>query len=216
MKKLILKIKDPVSCLTHMIGAVLSVIGLIGLLSIAIHKGTLWHIVGFSIFGISLILLYTASTVYHMLDISKKVNLILRKIDHMMIFVLIAGTYTPVCLTSFRGRFGFTILASVWGVGILGILLKIFWMRLPRWISTGLYLIMGWIVIVALKPLAQSMPTKAFLWMCIGGALYTVGAMIYGFERPRLPWKHFGSHEIFHLFVMAGSFSHYLMVCFIV
>lgn len=206
------KIKDPISCMTHMIGAILSVGGLIWLLIAASKKGSIWHWIGFSVFGVSLILLYTASTVYHMFDRSEKTNRLLQKIDHMMIFVLIAGTYTPICLTILRDRGGLWMLLLIWTIGIGGMILKGFRMNLPRWISTGLYLMMGWIVIIAIYPLFRLMPLGGFLWMCTGGVLYTIGAMIYGFQRPRLPWKHFGSHEVFHLFVMAGSFSHFMMM----
>jgi len=210
--KYIKNIKDPVSCLTHMAGAIASIVGLVFLLTKAISLGTPTHIVGFSIFGASLILLYTASTVYHMLDISDKVNLILRKIDHMMIFVLIAGTYTPICITALKGSWGFTLLAIIWTIGILGIILKLFWMDAPRWFSTAIYTAMGWLIVIAIYPLSKVLPTGALVYMGLGGVFYTVGAVIYGLKWPKINFKHFGFHEIFHIFVLAGSTSHFLMV----
>ena len=150
MPKILKKIKDPVSCLTHMAGAIASIVGMIFLILLAVREGTPWHIVGFSIFGASLILLYSASTIYHMLDISDRVNLILRKVDHMMIFVLIAGTYTPICITALRGGLGWTLLVVIWTAGILGMILKGVWMNAPRWLSTLIYAVMGWMIILAI------------------------------------------------------------------
>lgn len=214
MITLIKKIKDPVSCLTHMAGAILSIVGLVFLVVMAAKTKTPWHIVGFSIFGASLILLYTASTVYHMLNISDKVNLILRKIDHMMIFVLIAGTYTPICLTVLRGVWGWVILSVVWAIAISGIFLKGFWMNAPRWLSTAIYLVMGWIVVIAIYPLSKTMPLTGLILLGVGGLMYTVGAVIYGLKWPKINFKYFGFHDIFHIFVLAGSLSHFFMMYF--
>lgn len=216
MINLIKKIKDPVSCLTHLVGAILSIIGLVALVIAAVKTRTPWHTVGFSIFGASLILLYTASTVYHMLNISEEVNLVLKKIDNIMIFVLIAGTYTPICLTALRGPWGWTILSLVWAIAIIGVFLKIFWINVPRWASTAIYLIMGWLVIVAIYPLSKFLPVKGILLLATGGVMYTVGAVIYGLKKPNLNFKYFGFHEIFHIFVMAGSLSHFLLMYFLV
>lgn len=216
LKYLILKIKDPVSCLTHMAGALLSLIGLVLLLVMAVRTKTPWHIVGFAIFGTSMVLLYTASTLYHMLNISDRGNRILRKIDHMMIFVLIAGTYTPICLTLLRGIWGWSILAVVWTIALFGIVLKGFFINTPRWLSTLIYLVMGWIVIVAIYPLVRAMSIGGLVLLSIGGAMYTLGAAIYGFKWPKINFRYFGFHELFHLFVMAGSLSHFLMMYFAV
>lgn len=207
-----LKLKDPVSGLTHLFGALLSVVGLIVLVVYAVNIGTVWHTVSFAIFGASLILLYTASSLYHLLPVSEKSAKVLRKIDHMMIYVLIAGTYTPIALIPLRGAWGWSILISIWGIAMVGITLKILWFDAPRWLYTLFYVIMGWLVVIAFVPLARSMPSGAIAWLAAGGILYSIGALIYGTKWPRLKSKLFGFHEIFHLFVLYGSLCHFWMM----
>ncbi len=207
-----IKVKDPVSGFSHLFGAVLSAVGLVFLVRYAVTDGTVWHIVSFSIFGASLILLYTASSIYHLLVVSEKSSLILRKIDHMMIYVLIAGTYTPVCLIPLRGSWGWSILISIWGIAMTGIVLKLLWFNAPRWLYTLFYLIMGWLIVIAFVPLLRTMPPAAIWWLVAGGLLYTIGAVIYGTKWPRLKSKVFGFHEVFHLFVLYGSFCHFWMM----
>ncbi len=207
-----LKVKDPVSGFTHLLGALLSVVGLILLVIYAVRNGTVWHIISFSIFGASLILLYTASSLYHLLPLSDKGSVILRKIDHMMIYVLIAGTYTPVCLVPLRGGWGWSLLCSIWGIAMVGIILKLLWFNAPRWLYTLFYVIMGWLVVIAAVPLVRSMPAGALGWLAAGGILYSLGALIYGTKWPRLKSKVFGFHEIFHLFVLYGSFCHFWLM----
>jgi hemolysin III len=168
-------------------------------------------IVAFSIFGASLILLYTASSVYHAVKASEKVELRLKKIDHSMIFVLIAGTYTPICLIALKGAWGIAMLSVVWGLTIAGCVMKILWINSPRWLYTLIYLFMGWIVIVAVKPMLNSITAGGLLCLLAGGVMYSAGAVIYALKRPRLKNKFFGFHEIFHIFVMAGTVLH---VCF--
>ena len=216
MTNIVKKIKDPVSCLTHLAGAIASIIGLVFLIFYATKEGTPWHIVGFSIFGASLILLYTASAVYHMLDISDRVNLILRKVDHMMIFVLIAGTYTPICITALRGGIGWTLLAVIWTAGILGMVLKGVRMNAPRWLSTSIYAVMGWMIVLAIFPLAKTIPLQGTLLLITGGLFYTIGAVVYGLKWPKINFKYFGFHEIFHIFVLAGSLCHFFMMYYVV
>lgn len=201
--------RDPVSGLTHLLGAVLSVLGLGFLISVSIKHGTIWHIVSFSIFGASLILLYSGSAVYHLVRASAKVVRALRKMDHILIFVLIAGTYTPFCLVPLRGPWGWGLLLSIWGIGIAGMLMTIFWLDAPRWITTGVYLAMGWAIVVAAYPLIKTLPTGGLVWLAIGGLFYSVGAVIYAMKKPNIVPGVFGFHEIWHLFVMAGSFSHF-------
>lgn len=206
------KLREPVSGLTHLFGALLSVVGTIILIVLAAKKGTPWHIVTFSIFGASLILLYTASAIYHLVCASDKTIRILRKIDHMMIYVLIAGTYTPVCLVPLRGPFGWSLFIGVWSLAITGIVLKIVWFDAPRWLYTLFYLGLSWIIVFAMFPLAKQVPAMGIVWLMIGGAAYTIGAVIYGTKWPKINSKVFGFHEIFHLFVLAGSFSHFWFV----
>lgn len=207
-----MKLREPVSGLTHLIGAVLSVIGIVVLVYNAATKATPWHVVSFSIFGASLILLYTASSVYHLLTISDKGVRVLRKIDHSMIYVLIAGTYTPICLVPLRGGWGWSLLCSIWAIAMVGIVLKLLWFDAPRWLYTAFYVIMGWLIVIAFMPLVRSMPLPAVLWLIAGGVLYSIGALIYGTKWPRLKLKRFGFHEIFHLFVMYGSFCHFWLM----
>lgn len=206
------KIKDPVSSLTHFIAALLSIAGLVLLICSSVFNATVWHVVTFSIFGASLILLYTASSVYHFLNISEKITKILRKVDHMMIFILIAGTYTPICLIPLRGPWGWSLFGSIWGLALIGIFIKMFYNNLPRWISTIIYILMGWLVIIAIYPLIKTVPVPAVLWLVSGGIIYTLGALIYGLKWPKFNSKIFGFHEIFHLFVMGGSFCHYWLM----
>lgn len=207
-----LKVKDPVSGFTHLLGALLSVVGLVLLVIYAVKNGTVWHVVAFSIFGASLILLYTASSLYHLLPVSDQGSTVLRKIDHMMIYVLIAGTYTPVCLIPLRGGWGWSLLSSIWGVAMVGIILKLLWFNAPRWLYTLFYVIMGWLIVIAAVPLVKNMPAGALAWLAAGGILYSIGALIYGTKWPRFKSKVFGFHEIFHLFVLYGSFCHFWMM----
>lgn len=202
-------LRDPVSGLTHLAGFLLSIAGLVLLVTYAAIDATSWHVMAFSIFGASLILLYGASAMYHLLPVSERGVSILRRIDHIMIFILIAGTYTPVCLIPLRGGWGWSLFGIVWGFAIAGVFIKLFWMNAPRWLYTGIYLVMGWMVLVAIYPLIKVLPTGALAWLAAGGLFYTVGAVIYATKRPNLIPGVFGFHEIWHLFVMAGSFSHW-------
>lgn len=209
-----LHIKDPGSALTHFIAMILAMIATIPLLLKALHHSG-WFCVGaLAIFIGSMILLYAASTIYHTFDISEHVNRILRKIDHMMIFILIAGTYTPVCLIVLGNPVGHRLLAIVWSIAIAGILIKAFWINCPKWFSSCIYIAMGWVCLSAIRTILASLTRGAFLWLLAGGIIYTIGGIIYALKLPIFNSKHsnFGSHEIFHLFVMGGSFCHYVMM----
>lgn len=208
-----LKIKDPVSALTHFIAMFLSIIAAIPLLMKASSESKL-HMVALTIFILSMVLLYAASTLYHTVDISPRVTKILKKIDHMMIFILIAGTYTPVCLIVIGDQTGWGLLALVWGIAILGIFIKAFFVMCPRWFSSSIYIAMGWVCILAFQKIILALPPAAFLWLLAGGIIYTVGGIIYALKLPLFnsKHKHFGSHEIFHLFVMGGSLCHYILM----
>lgn len=201
--------RDPISALTHLVGALLSVAGLILLVYRGATTGTAWHVVSFSIFGASLILLYTASTLYHWLQVSEEARRVLRRIDHMMIFVLIAGTYTPILLVPLRGAWGWSLFGVIWGLALAGLVLKIFWLEAPRWLNTLLYIGMGWLVVVAAVPLVNRVPPPGLIWLLAGGLFYTAGAVLYALKWPNPFPRVFGFHEIWHLFVMAGSFSHF-------
>ncbi len=206
------KLREPINGLTHLIGALFSIAGLVLLVYFAAIKGTVWHVVSFSIFGASLILLYTSSTLYHLLPLSERGVRVFRRIDHIMIFVLIAGTYTPVCLVSLRGGWGWSLFGVVWGIAVAGIVLKLFWLQAPRWLYILVYVFMGWLAIIALLPLIRAIPVGGLVWLAMGGIFYSVGALIYGIKRPNIIPGWFGFHEIFHLFTMAGSFSHFWLM----
>lgn len=208
-----LRLKDPVSALTHFVGAVLSVVGLVFLIIKATEQ-SIWHLISLTTFGVSLVLLYTASTVYHSVRASKKWEKILRKIDHMMIFVLIAGSYTPICLLALRGPLGWSLFASIWGLTILGIVMKAVWISAPRWLSTLIYLVMGWLIVVAIVPFTRAVSVAGLGLLMGSGFFYSTGAIIYGVKWPN--FKGFGFHELFHLFVLGGSICHFVLVYFLI
>ena len=201
------KIKDPGSALTHFIGMMMAMFASTPLLIKASRQPEKIHIVVLSIFMVSMIFLYAASTIYHTLDLSAKVNIRLKKIDHMMIFILIAGTYTPICMIALPQPIGICLLSLVWAIAIVGIIVKMFWIMCPKWFSSMLYIGMGWICVLAFTQLLNSLPTAAFLWLLAGGIIYTIGGVIYALKLPIFNAKHkyFGSHEVFHVFVMGGS-----------
>lgn len=208
-----IKIKDPVSAATHFIAMLLALVAAVPLLVKASVEGKL-HLVSLTIFIISMVLLYAASTIYHTFDISPKNNKLLKRIDHMMIFILIAGTYTPVCLIVLGDSTGWNLLFLVWGIAIFGIIIKAWFILCPKWFSSCLYIAMGWVCILAIQKIVKALPPAAFLWLLAGGLIYTVGGIIYALKVPIFNSKHryFGSHEIFHLFVMGGSFCHYILM----
>ena len=207
-------VKDPGSAITHFIGMLMAVFAAVPLIIKATHEPSPIYVVSIAIYAASLILLYAASTTYHTFDRSEKVNTILKKIDHMMISVLIAGSYTPICLLVLGGRLGIILLAIVWSIAIAGILIKAFWVYCPKWVSSVLYIGMGWTCVLAFTQLLNSMSPAAFGWLLAGGLIYTTGGIIYALKLPifNSKQKNFGSHEIFHLFVMGGSMCHFVVM----
>ncbi len=207
-------IKEPGSAITHFIGMLMAIFAAVPLLIKAAHEPERIYVISLAIYAASLILLYAASTTYHTFDISKKVNTILKKIDHMMISVLIAGSYTPVCLLVLKGRTGIILLSIVWAIAIVGILIKAFWVYCPKWVSSVLYIGMGWTCVLAFTQILNNMSPAAFGWLLAGGIIYTVGGVIYALKVPVFNNRHknFGSHEIFHLFVMGGSACHFVVM----
>ena len=211
------KIKDPVSGFSHLIGMIASIVGLVFLIVFAVKYGEgTYDVVSFSIFGTGLIFLYAASSFYHLLNLKEKATAVLRRIDHIMIYILIAATYTPICLGPLRGGLGWSIFGVVWGLAIVGLFLTIFWLHAPRWIRTGLYLTMGWIAIIVIYPMIikfQELGAFASLiWLLAGGLFYTIGAVIYGLKWPKLKNKLFSFHEIFHIFILLGSLCHFWFI----
>ena len=207
-------IKDPGSAITHFIGLLMAIFAAVPLLIKAAHEPSRIYVISIAIYAISLILLYAASTTYHTFNKSEKINTILKKIDHMMISVLIAGSYTPICLLVLKGKTGIILLSIVWGIAIVGILIKAFWVYCPKWVSSVLYIGMGWTCVLAFTQLLNSMSPAAFGWLLAGGIIYTVGGVIYALKLPLFNSRHkyFGSHEIFHLFVMGGSACHFIVM----
>jgi hemolysin III len=202
--------KEPFSSYSHLVGVLLSIAGLVTL--VVESQGNPWRVVGFSIYGASLILQYSASTIYHWLPLSPRGEDRLRRFDHVAIFVLIAGSYTPVCLVSLRGGWGWSIFGVVWSLALAGTIVKLAFEHLPNAVSTALYVGMGWVAVVAIAPLTRSFPPAALMWLVVGGLAYTVGALIYAFERPDPFPQVFGHHEVFHLFVLAGSILHFIFM----
>lgn len=207
-------IKEPGSAITHFIGMLMAIFAAVPLLIKAAHEPSRIYIISLAIYAASMILLYAASTTYHTFDISAKINTLLKKWDHMMISVLIAGSYTPICLLVLRGKTGLILLAIVWSFAIIGILIKAFWVYCPKWVSSVLYIGMGWTCVLAFTQILNSMSRTSFGWLLAGGIIYTVGGIIYALKLPIFNSKHknFGSHEIFHLFVMGGSMCHFVVM----
>ena len=210
------KIKDPISGFSHAFGAVLSIAGLVILIVFAAIYGTAWHVVSYTIFGVGLILLYTFSSLYHLLNLKEKAMNVFRKFDHIMIYILIAATHTPVCLTVLRSPWGWSIFGVVWFLAVLGIILTSVWIKAPRWLTTSIYIGMGWIVIVAIYPMIKIFSSLNALnllwWLVAGGIFYTIGGIIYGLKWPHLKNKYFGFHEIFHIFILLGSICQYIFI----
>ena len=213
-----LKLKDPGSSITHFIGMMMALFAATPLLIRASMHPDKIHSISLTVFIVSMILLYGASTAYHALDLSEKANQFLRKLDHAMIFILIAGTYTPVCVIVLGGKVGYGLLALVWGIALAGILIKAFWITCPKWFSSLLYIAMGWVCVLVFTQIINSLSAEAFGWLLAGGIIYTIGGVIYALKLPLFNSRHknFGSHEVFHLFVMGGSVCHFIMMYFFV
>ena len=207
-------LKDPGSAITHFIGMLMTILAGIPLLIKAAFEPSRVYLASLTIFLISMILLYMASTLYHSFDISESVNRFLKKCDHMMICVLIAGTYTPICLLALKGKVGTILLIIIWAFAAAGILMKAFWINCPKWVSSILYICMGWTCVLSFGSLLDALSQAGFIWLLTGGIIYTIGGVIYALKCPIFNKKHksFGSHEIFHLFVMGGSACHFVVM----
>ena len=205
-------IREPGSALTHFIAMLFSIAGAFPLLHKALQYSDQRYFISMFIFIFCMILLYAASTCFHSFDVNPGVNTILKKMDHMMISVFIAATYTPICVLVLPKSTGLTLLIVVWSIAVLEIILKAFFVFCPKWVSSILYIGMGWSCIIAFPTLYHSLSAAAFDWILAGGIIYTIGGVIYALKLPvleKLP-KNFGIHEIFHLFVMGGSLCHFI------
>lgn len=211
-------IREPGSAITHFIGMMMAVFAAVPLLLKAGATSGTVSLVAMAVFMTSMILLYGASAAYHSVNLNEKYLRMFRKLDHMMIFVLIAGSYTPVCLIVLGGEIGYSLLALVWGIALAGMAVKACWITCPKWFSSLIYIAMGWVCVLVFGRLFDTLSTAAFLWLLAGGIIYTVGGVIYALKLPLFNSRHreFGSHEVFHLFVMAGSACHFVfMYCYV-
>lgn len=206
------EIREPINSISHLLGIILSAIGLVMLLINSLPTHDFTKVSASIIFCLGLIGLYSASTIYHWCIASDTTLNILRKLDHIMIYVLIAASYTPICLITLKGLLGYVLLSIVWSLALLGIVLKILWLNAPRWLYTSFYLVLGWAAIFVIYPLYRLLPSMGFVLLLSGGISYSIGAVIYGTKSENIKiWK-FGFHEIFHIFILLGSFMHYLMI----
>lgn len=208
-----LYIREPINGLTHLAGAILSFVALLAMvIKASITTGSAIAIAAVTIFGISMMLLYSASATYHMVIAKNHVIAALRRLDHSMIFVLIAGSYAPFCLISLNGAGGWVLFGIIALTAIFGVAFKLIWFQCPRWLSTMLYIVMGWMIIFAISPLSTNLSTSGLLLLVLGGIFYTIGGIIYAIKPKCLSFKHMGFHEIFHIFIMLGSTAHFLSV----
>ena len=208
------KLKEPGSAITHFIGMLMAIFAATPLLIKAGRQPDKVHVVSLAIFIVSMILLYAASTTYHSFDISPKVNKMLKKLDHLMIFILIAGSYTPICLIVVGGALGLKLLVLIWSLALAGIIVKMFWIYCPKWFSSMLYIAMGWTCVLCFTQIMNNLFASGFFWLIAGGVIYTLGGIIYALKMPLFDSRHknFGLHEIFHLFVLGGSACHFILM----
>jgi hemolysin III len=206
-------LREPVNGFTHLFGALLSFAGLLALvIKTTLKNPTILSITSVIIFGVSMILLYSASATYHLVVSSDKVIKFLRRLDHSMIFILIAGSYTPFCFIALKGKQGFILYSIIATVAVVGVLFKMIWFKCPRWISTLLYVAMGWVAVFLISPLYKALSPNGTILLLLGGIFYTIGALIYAIKPKFLKIKYFGFHEIFHIFIMLGTLTHFLCV----
>ena len=207
-------IREPGSALTHFAGLILMAIGAGPLIMRASIYGSVRTVIGVIVFVLTSCMLYAASTAYHTVVLDLKHTTLFRKLDHVSISVMIAGTYTPICLTWLYDSVGRWLLAAIWALAVGGVILKLAWITCPKWLSSGIYILMGWLCLFALGPLLSALPAGAFGWLLAGGLFYSAGAVIYALHPKKFDAKHiyFGSHEIFHVLIMLGTFCHYMVM----
>ena len=207
-------IREPFCGLSHGIGAALSVAALVVLLVLA--HGKLWQTISFAVFGVSLIVLYTASTLYHSLWVKPKQILALMRFDHIAIFLLIAGTYAPVCLVSLRGAWGWSLFGVEYGLAVVGIVCSLVWKGFPDWARIGIYILMGWLIMVAIVPAIHVLGPAGLAWLFGGGAAYSIGTVVFAADRPHLWPGKFSAHDLWHIFVLAGSACHFVLMAVVI
>ena len=210
-------IREPINGLTHLVGAILSLIALVAMVfKVVTENYTLTGLISVIIFGLSMLLLYATSATYHMIISSDPVINFLQRLDHSMIFVLIAGSYTPFCLMVLNGKSGWILFSIVSIIAICGIIFKLAWFNCSRVLSTFIYILMGWLVIFAFEPLLLALSTNSVMLLVLGGVLYTIGGILYAIKPDWQLFKYLGYHEVFHIFILLGSLSHFLCIYFYV
>lgn len=210
------KFREPINAFTHLFGAIISILALILMIDKVLNSNINLSLglISSIIFGISLILLYSASTIYHSVIGSKKTIAILRRLDHSMIFILICGTYMPFCLLALTGKSRIIFTSIIILLTICGVAFKMFWFNCPRLLSTLIYIGMGWFSIFMISPLYHAISLAGVIWLVLGGISYTIGGVIYGIKPKFLEFKYLGFHEIFHIFILIGSLCHFISIYF--
>ena len=204
------KFREPVNGLTHLAGAIAAAVGLALLLYLGRQSGQ--ALASLAIYGFTLVLMFSASAAYHLIKSGPRVALFLRKLDHSAIYLLIAGTYTPICLHFFTDPWRFGTLVVIWSLAFIGIIVKLFVIHAPRWLNAGIYLLMGWLSVAAIQEIITALPSGALAWLLLGGLFFTGGAVIYILKKPDLFPGVFGFHEVWHIFVILGAFSHFILM----
>jgi hemolysin III len=204
------KLREPVNGLTHLGGAIAAFFGTIALLIVGWVGSA--KIISLFVYGLSLIAMFSASAAYHLAKVKPGIQQVLRKLDHSAIFLLIAGTYTPFCLIAFTGFFRWGLLAIIWTIALAGILVKVFYIRAPRWLNAGMYVLMGWLCMMAAPQMSSVLPVSAIVWLIVGGVIYTLGAVVYATKIFNFVPGKFGFHEVWHIFVLLGALAHFVAV----
>ena len=202
----------PWSAITHGVGAALGMAATVALVMGAARLGDVWKIVSFAVYGLSMVGLYTASTLYHCVNTTVNGRVALRKVDHTSIYFLIAGSYTPVCLTALRGGWGWSLFGVIWALAIAGLVMSLTWINCPRALTSTIYIAMGWLAVVAVYPLWKALGMDGVAWLLAGGVLYTIGGVLYALKWPGRDNPRFGCHEVFHVFILLGSVAHFVMM----
>jgi hemolysin III len=208
------KLREPFNGLSHLGGAVTALFGQIALL-VEGWQGTA-RMISVAVYGLSLIAMFSASAAYHMAKVKPKALETLRKLDHAAIFLLIAGTYTPFCLIAFTGFFRWGLLALIWAIALVGILIKVFYVGAPRWLNAGMYVLMGWLCIIAAPQMPSVLPVTVLTWLIVGGVVYTLGAVVYATKMFNFAPGKFGFHEVWHIFVLLGALAHFAAVMLLI
>ncbi len=210
------KFKDPFSAISHLVFTIIAVFATFPLLYLAFQKPEKTYVISMFLFMLGVILLYSASTAYHSFDISETVNTRLKKIDHMMIYILIAGSYSPICLVGLANKTGLILFTVIWALALIGIFQAIFFIHAPKWVNSIIYIAMGWSCIFSVGQIKSALSTETFTWLFIGGVIYTIGGVIYALKIPMFQrFKNFSSHDLFHLFCIGGTVSHYIMMLYL-